>query len=280
VNAHPDDELKLPRLSLVVEPEMDRPAVWELDKLAAAVYSARCPGKTSANEDAAAIVQLDPECAVLVVADGMGGGLVGDRASALAVRSVVHELEAVEAVDDQALRAAILNGFERANREVQELAMGAATTLAVVQVSQGMVRPFHVGDSVVLVTGNRGRIKLQTIAHSPVGYAVEAGVLDAAEAMHHEERHLVSNMVGSPDMRIEVGAPMRLARRDTLLVASDGLADNLHLDEIVELIRKGPLPGAIKALAAVARQRMLAAADADHPSKPDDMTLIALRRRS
>ncbi len=57
--------------------------------------------------------------------------------------------------------------------------------------------------------------------------------------MHHEERHLVSNVVGTDDMRIELGPPLKLARYDTVLLASDGLLDNLYTDEIVELIRKG-----------------------------------------
>ena len=82
----------------------------------------------------------------------------------------------------------------------------------------------------------RGRVKLQTISHSPVGYAVESGMLDDQEAMHHEERHVVSNIIGTPEMRIEIGPPIDLATYDTLLVATDGLADNLHIEEIIERI--------------------------------------------
>ena len=33
---------------------------------------------------------------------------------------------------------------------------------------------------------------------------------------------------------IDVGPPVRLAARDTLVVASDGLCDNLLVEEIVE----------------------------------------------
>ena len=117
------------------------------------------------------------------------------------------------------MRAAIINGIERANVAVRDMGLGAATTMAVVQVQERFVRPYHVGDSLILVVGNQGKIKLQTIAHSPVGYGVEAGLLDEAEAMHHEARHVVSNIVGTEDMRIEVGARLRMAPRDTLVVA-------------------------------------------------------------
>ena len=138
------------------------------------------------------------------------------------------------------------------------------------------VRPYHVGDSMVLVVGQRGKIKLQTVSHSPVGYAVESGMLDETEAMNHAERHLVSNIIGAADMRIEIGPTIELARFDTLLLASDGLFDNLHVDEIVQRVRKGPLKRVIRTLAEDCRRRMLDAED-DQPSKPDDLTFVAFR---
>jgi serine/threonine protein phosphatase PrpC len=249
----------------------------------AAVFSARLPGKTSPNEDAAAVIPLDDRTAVIVVADGLGGSASGDQASRLAVEALIRSVEPVGATGSasatgEQVRTAILDGFEQANRDVQSLGGGAATTLAVVEIHDGTVRPYHVGDSAILVTGQRGRLKLQTICHSPVGYAVEAGVLDELEAMYHDQRHVVSNVIGRPDMRIEIGSPLELAARDTLLVATDGLFDNLHLPEIVERLRKGSLPTAVDELAVQSRQRMLEPIEGQ-PSKPDDLTLVAFRLR-
>ena len=67
--------------------------------------------------------------------------------------------------------------------------------------------------------------------------AVESGMLDEDEAVHHEERHLISNVVGADDMRIEIGLSINMAAKDTLLLASDGLFDNLYLNEIIETNR-------------------------------------------
>jgi serine/threonine protein phosphatase PrpC len=128
----------------------------------------------------------------------------------------------------------------------------------------------------ILLIGQRGRLKLQTVAHSPVGFAVEAGLLDEDKAMHHAQRHLVSNVLGAPDMRIEVGSQRRIAPRDTLVLASDGLSDNLRTDEIVALLRTGPLDAACDRLAELARARMYAPSDGE-PSKPDDLTFVAFR---
>jgi serine/threonine protein phosphatase PrpC len=76
-----------------------------------------------------------------------------------------------------------------------------------------------------------------------------------------------------------MGPAIRMAARDTLVLASDGLLDNLLPSEIVELVRTGRLEHAVAQLAAVAQERMNAHADTDGtlPSKPDDLTIIAYR---
>ncbi|MDY0168738.1 MAG: protein phosphatase 2C domain-containing protein [Thermoguttaceae bacterium] len=239
-------------------------------------FSARSPGKETANEDSAALVALDSRGAVLVVADGMGGMPAGEQAAGLAVRKMIASLQD-RVPNEPSLRGAILNGIEDANRAICELGLGAGSTITVVEIQGHTVRPYHVGDSMILVAGQRGKLKLQTVSHSPVGYAVESGVLDEAEAMHHEDRHLVSNMLGTPDMRIEVGSTLELSRFDTLLLATDGLFDNLHTHEVVNCIRKGPLDRVAQELADQCRRRMTEL-QPGLPSKPDDLTFIIFRR--
>jgi serine/threonine protein phosphatase PrpC len=212
----------------------------------------------------------------LIVADGLGGLRGGHQASNLAVRLVADSIFASRDAR-LPLRALILDGLERANQAIKDLGIGAATTIAAVEWRNGEIRPYHVGDSMILATGQRGRLRMQTVSHSPVGFAVEYGLLDESEAMHHEERHLVSNVVGTDDMRIELGPPLRLARYDTVLLASDGLFDNLYTDEIVELIRKGPLARSLSSLVRIAQERMTYPVEGV-PCKPDDMTVIALRQ--
>lgn len=243
----------------------------------AVVLSIRKPGRDGPNEDAAALVCLGQEAAVAVVSDGAGGHPEGAEAASLAVRAVCDAVAGVGS-DLGNLREAIINGFESADAAISALGTGAAATLAVVEVQGTHMRAYHAGDSMVLVTGQRGRIKWLTIPHSPVGYAVEAGLLDRGEALHHEDLHLVSNLLGGQGMRIELGPSLELSPRDTVVLASDGLSDNMHLDEIVERVRKGPLRKAVAELAALGRERMAVSSDGA-PSKPDDLTFIAIRRR-
>jgi serine/threonine protein phosphatase PrpC len=78
-------------------------------------------------------------------------------------------------------------------------------------------------------------------------------------------------------MRIEIGSELPMAPRDTLLLASDGLMDNMLQEEIVNTIRKGRLQAAIRELTTIAQRRMQSL-DAGKPSKPDDFTAILFRR--
>lgn len=262
-------------LNLFLDSNMESSEVCALWEGSAAVFSRRSPDKETANEDAAALIPFDGQSGILVVADGLGGSRAGEQASSLALASLRDSL-AEGATTGGDLRSAILNGIETANRRIAELGIGAGTTLALVELQGRIARPYHVGDAMILVVGQRGRVKWQTVSHSPVGYAVEAGFLDATEAMHHDERHIVSNMLGAADMRIEIGTPFELAERDTLLLSSDGLFDNLHVEEIINHVRKGPLEKVANQLAAACRERMQAPIEGQ-PCKPDDLTFIAYR---
>ena len=244
-------------------------ARWE-----ACAYSRRSPFKESCNEDVVGIIRVDDETAVFAVADGCGGMRGGEQASEIALQVLTESIESNESGPDR-LRVAILDGIEQANKAVQELKIGAACTIAVVEYHRGTIRPYHVGDSMILVASIRGRIRYQSVSHSPVGFAVESGMLAADEAMHHEDRHIVSNVVGDARMRIEIGPAVRLSQRDTLVIASDGLFDNLSIEEVVSGMRKGKLTHALASVTDLAYQRMLGIEG--QPCKPDDLSVIGVR---
>jgi len=266
--------------AVLSDAQMADVAAFEFAGGTATVFTTPSPGKLTPNEDVAALLPMGAAAGVLAVADGLGGHSGGEHASRLAIeaiqRSLLDLLASSADWDSDRLRGAILDGIEAANRAVRELGTGAATTLALIEIQDHTIRPYHVGDSTILLTGQRGKLKLQTIAHSPIGYAVEAGMLDEADAIHHEDRHVISNVIGSDQMRIEIGPPIEMARRDTLLLASDGLLDNLLPSEVVEFVRSGPLEEAVGAMVGEAQKRMTAV-NGRAPSKPDDLTVIAYR---
>ncbi len=239
-------------------------------------YTRQSPDKDTENEDTVAIIPWGPDAAVLVIADGAGGLPAGKRASLTAVRTLSQSLQ-VSLEKTTLLRTAVLNGIEAANDAVREFANGSATTLTIVTVEGRLARSYQIGDSEALVIGQRGLIKLQTTAHSPTGFAVEAGFLDHREALHHADRHLVSNFIGMADMSIDVGTSVELKPRDTVILVSDGITDNIHIDELVELTRKGPLGQSADRVVQTAAERM-AKEKRGQPSKPDDLSLIVFRK--
>jgi serine/threonine protein phosphatase PrpC len=105
--------------------------------------------------------------------------------------------------------------------------------------------------------------------------AVEIGVMDENEALRHEDRHLITNFVGSHEMKIEIGPRLSMATRDTLVIGSDGLFDNLTTDELVNRIRAGNLYKQVAQMISMIVGRMTHADEC--PSKPDDLTLICFR---
>lgn len=227
-------------------------------------------------EDAAGVCEWSTGAAALLLADGVGGNPGGDEAARLLIRSLADQLQGAEP-QSTALRAALLTGAEQANGELLAAGRGAMTTMLAAVVVGDELRCCHAGDSELVVVGQRGRVKHRTISHSPVGYAVEAGVLEDDDSLEHEDRYLLSNCVGMAAMRLEVASAIRLAPRDTVVLASDGLWDNLTFDEVVEIVRKGSLESAMRALHARCGERMAPADGGEPAGKPDDLSVLLFR---
>jgi serine/threonine protein phosphatase PrpC len=252
------------------------PRIYALGTGQAVVYTHKNPESERGNQDAAAIVAHAAGGDVLAVADGAGGAPGGDRASKAAVIAMVAAIQEVHETG-LPMREGVLRGFEAANRAVISMGIGAATTLAVVDIAGNQLRAYHAGDSRIVVCGQRGKVKLLTAAHSPVGYRVQAGLLDESDALREEELHLVSNLIGNPDMSVEVSSLLTLAKRDTVVLGSDGLFDNLAPSEVVELLRAGDLQKGVARAVKRTLERMEAGEEGPHPSKPDDLTIVAYR---
>ncbi len=236
----------------------------------------QCHPLREPNQDSCLCLDLGPNGLLLAVADGMGGHRHGQLASRLALESIEEQvIQSLE--DERGLRVGVMDGFELAQTRVQDLGSGAGTTLVVATIDQEGLRSFHTGDSMALLLGGRGLIKLQTLDHSPTAYALRAGLIEESELLSHPDRHVLLSAIGHPGLQIDVGPAVPLAVQDTLLLASDGLTDNLTTDEIVRLTSRGT-PGEICAiLGERSRATMLAS---DERGKPDDLSLMLFRPNS
>ncbi len=249
----------------------------------AAYFSQRCPTRENTpNEDAGCVAQLSDQLGLLAIADGVGGANSGSKAAKVAIEWLVERAGAVDSKSGEGFRGHILDAIELANQDILGWGIGAGSTLAIVEYNRPTIRSFHVGDAKALLVSNRGRIKFATVGHAPIAMAVEIGLLEEEEALLHDDRNLISNCLGSMEMKIEIGPPIKMAARDCLVVASDGLFDNLTTEEIAAIIRTGELVEKTQRLVQLAIERMTGegreSESGASPSKPDDLSIICFRQ--
>ncbi|MEM7027670.1 MAG: protein phosphatase 2C domain-containing protein, partial [Pseudomonadota bacterium] len=139
-------------------------------------FSNRSPLKDTPNEDALGIIPVDETTLVLVIADGMGGMPAGEKAAKTIVESLNDFI--INKTDQQSLRDTILSGIEHADSVIKGLKNGSGSTVSVVEISENKMRTYHAGDSLVLLTNNDDAIKYVSVPHSPIGFALECGVID------------------------------------------------------------------------------------------------------
>ena len=228
------------------------------------------PARADRNEDALLVARL-PRSTVIAVADGVGGLPGGDLAARSALEVLSGFVEQAATAEPDGLRDAVLRGFDAADAAVDS--MQGATTLTVVELWPGAFRTYHAGDTAALVVDASGRDLYRTVSHSPVGYALEAGLLDESDALRHGARHVISNCLGQGGARIELSPLLELSARRRIVVASDGLFDNLSISEVTGVLAGFDLPTACERLVDETAQRM-GGARPEAPCKPDDLGLI------
>lgn len=224
------------RCEWALEADFDKPQVFSSSKNIL-FLSKKSPSNETSNEDALAVFEMETGF-VLAVADGAGGHPKGEDAARQVLQNLKKHLNQTKNKPGQ-LRGLIVDAIEESNRALIENGVGSRTTITVCEISPGLARVYQVGDSTCLICGQKGKLKYRSTSHSPVGYQLEAGVIDEQEAINHPDLHYISNLVGDSDMKIEIGPEVELNSNDTIFLATDGIFDNFRPDTIVEVIRKG-----------------------------------------
>lgn len=243
-----------------------------LNNAEAVCFSTRSPNKMTPNEDSLAIIPVNEETIVLVVADGLGGMAAGEQASKLVINCLVDALS----TNVISVRDSILSGIDYANKQLIEKKHDTGTTVSVAEIKGNTLRTYHAGDSLILVSAGHGKPKYIALSHSPISYAVACGAIDAEKAMCHPERNLISNYVGCVDMHINIGPTLELSKFDSLILSSDAVSDNLYDGEICQHISKESLFEGTSDLIEDCKKNMREPCP-DRVCHPDDFTLITYR---
>jgi serine/threonine protein phosphatase PrpC len=205
------------------------------------------------NEDALLVftgemlgVEVMPNFGLFIVADGIGGHLLGERASSIATRrfalNAFEQILPSLLVDsntpiDIARLSEIMNIAARtANTAVLKNVPGGGTTLTAALVIGDHVLFAHVGDSRGYIITDTG-IEQVTRDHSLVQRLKELGQISDEEAAIHPQRNVIYKAVGnSEDLEVDI-ISRRLSPGTTLLLCSDGLwglMTNMQMMKIVQ----------------------------------------------
>ena len=192
------------------------------------------------NQDACSVEQLDENCTLCVVCDGMGGAKSGNVASALAVEVFMQEIRASwkngmsqEDVDHMLRSAVKLVNFavyDQAAQFVDFAGMGTTLVAALVEGKNATV--VNVGDSRAYHIGAEG-IRIITQDHSVVQLMVDRGELTPEEAKLYPGKNLITRAIGT-DATVECDLfRLELEREDGILLCTDGLSNLLDEQEIL-----------------------------------------------
>lgn len=215
----------------------------------------------SNNEDSVQVFSPEgnPESALAIVADGMGGHNGGEIASREAVAEIgSYYLRNISANPLKTLS----NCFLKANTRVFTLAdqhpewSGMGTTATALLVAKGMASYAHVGDSRLYRFGNTSMEQLSS-DHTLVAEWVMEGVISREEAEIHPDRNIITRAIGTRSaIEVEVCKsewPIQIG--DLYLLCSDGLYDLVTDLEIESILRENQLNEACEALIATAKNR-------------------------
>lgn len=176
---------------------------------------------------------------LLAVADGVGGSPAGHIASAIAVKSLVSQLESMRHIDVQAIEDCVIC----ANANIAQMGhdypqlRGMATTLTALVLESDLGFLIHVGDSRAYRYRDQD-LQQMTVDQSWVQMMVDRGSLDPADAADHPMRNMLLHSLSGAlsDPEAVVITTVDLCPGDRWLLASDGLTSYLPIDETTEQI--------------------------------------------
>lgn len=185
-----------------------------------------------ANEDSYLV-----DTPLFVVADGMGGHIAGDIASATAIELISAHAGDASADDPGSLAVLIKEAnlaiLKKAESDPQLSGMGTTCTLVLFDAETAHIA--HVGDSRAYLFRN-GELEQLTDDHTLVGRLVREGKLRPEEAAHHPQRSVITRALGVDDeVHVDLSA-IDIGEGDRVLICSDGLSSMVEPAQIAEML--------------------------------------------
>ena len=198
---------------------------------------------------------------LLVLADGMGGHLMGEVAAQIAVDTLGESFQkdAKTRIPDPDLF--LYRAVGRIHAAIDEHATrldlpdSPRTTLVACVVQDGHVWWTHVGDSRLYLI-RRSRVVARTRDHTRVQQLVDQGRIREEAISSHPERNLLLQCLGGGrGPRVEPTASARLMKDDIVLLCSDGFWGPLTQRQLLGTLAEKPIGVAVPELMTLAETR-------------------------
>lgn len=207
---------------------------------------------------------------LLVVADGMGGHVAGEVASAVAVASVAPLDGQVDpALEDHAASALLGAALSEAEDRIRAMIdadselHGMGTTLTALLLHGQRVHLLHVGDSRAYRL-REGRLEQLTHDHTVIQELLDRGEITEAQAQTHPSRAMMTQALMGSRILDPLRTSVETRLGDRYLLCSDGLSGVISADQIrLGLAAEAP-DDAVNTLVALAHDA----------GAPDNVTVI------
>jgi len=214
---------------------------------------------------------------LFMVADGMGGAAAGEVASAMAVETILGELDhrwrAAQSSDSDTFAHSLKAATEAANAKIHQYAQahpenrGMGTTATIAGFLGGTLFLCQVGDSRGYLVRDGKAIQI-TKDQSLMQKLVEAGEMTPEEAEVSERRNIILQALGpEPSIKVDLTS-QQVKRGDVLILCSDGLSGQVRANEIADVVKaEADLVQVCKKLIDLANEA----------GGPDNITVVAAR---
>ncbi|MBX7103370.1 MAG: protein phosphatase 2C domain-containing protein [Gemmataceae bacterium] len=206
---------------------------------------------------------------IFIVADGMGGHAVGEKAAAKAVRDIPH---LVPKHASEGPSAAIRRAFLETNAGIHAIGQenpefrGLGTTASTLWIRPEGAYIGHVGDSRVYRLRD-GVIEQLTFDHSAVWELAKRQGMRPEELQGVRSNVILRSLGPEPVVEVDVEGPHPILPGDTFLICSDGLSGQLSDYEIGSILSALPPEEASNFLVELANLR----------GGPDNITVMIVR---
>ncbi|GGI17640.1 MAG: serine/threonine-protein phosphatase [Oxalicibacterium faecigallinarum] len=195
---------------------------------------------------------------LLLVADGMGGHLMGEMAAQIAMQTIASLFQENAKPYVKKPERFLEDSFLAAHREIHRyrainnLPETPRTTIVAALIQHNSAIWAHCGDSRLYWMRN-GQILARTRDHSRIETLIAQGKVDPSERDTHPDRNKLFNCLGAPNMPIvELSRRVSLQAGDLMLLCSDGLWSMLPDHELAHRLQNTTIVRAVPELLSTA----------------------------